>query len=147
MHSSINTKHMYNIYTTSDQLGPELYKCYTNALSLLSMFLVDAPCLWHQPPIPDIILPEHQYTAWQIIPQSQYLRSKQLLHFCFARHHKYPAPPTHFDHLHPHDTQSFRQDMHGARTNPRYLAHTSDTTSVFRICLSLEHWRIYCLYR
>ena len=33
--SPVNTKHLYNIYTTTAKVGPTLYKCYTNVFCLL----------------------------------------------------------------------------------------------------------------
>ena len=36
--SPVNTKHLYNIYTTTAkviEVGPTLYKCYTNVFCLL----------------------------------------------------------------------------------------------------------------
>ena len=41
-HETLNTKHLYNIYIMLDQrrdVGPTLYKCYTNVLSLLRILI------------------------------------------------------------------------------------------------------------
>ena len=37
----VNTKHLYNIYTTYPTFIPTLYKCYTNVLFLLGNGLVE----------------------------------------------------------------------------------------------------------
>ena len=39
-YNPVNTKHSYNIYKTPTNVGPTLYKCYTNDLCLLEKLYV-----------------------------------------------------------------------------------------------------------